>query len=131
LKSSRLQRTTKITENNEAFRIRPPEEDLFYTYFRQYEEDEAASQWLTAAQIMGLLCLKTYLMMSSGGNVRLGILLRKEGFPVLRRKNKCLYQVMRMSDDQVDREKNRATGILKNSRLRRGVRVRVVRVVSI
>jgi hypothetical protein len=69
----------EITENNEVFRIRPPEEDLFYTYFRQCEEDEVGSQWLTAAQIMGLLCLKTYLMMSSGGNIRLGILLRKEG----------------------------------------------------
>jgi hypothetical protein len=70
-------------------------------------------------------------MMSSGGNIRLEILLRKEGFPMLRRKNKCPYQVMRMSDDQVDREKNRAAGILKNSGLRRVVRVRVVRVVSI
>jgi hypothetical protein len=54
---------------------------------------------------MYLLCLKTYLMMSSGGNIRLGILLRKEEVPVLRRKNKCPYQVMRISDDQADREK--------------------------
>jgi hypothetical protein len=89
----------------EVFRIRPPEEDLFYTFFRKCEEGEEGSRWLTAAQIMYLLCLRTHLVMASGGNVRLGILLRKEGFPVLKRKNKCLYQVMRISDEQADREK--------------------------
>jgi hypothetical protein len=40
--------------------------------------------------------------MSPGGNVRLGILLRKEGFPVLKKQNRYLYRVMQINEDQED-----------------------------
>jgi predicted P-loop ATPase len=94
----------EINENNENFRIRFPEEELFYVYFRKCEEGEEGV-WLTATQIMDRLCINTHLMMTHGGTIRIGMLLQKGDFASYKKRNKHLYQVMEISREEVDKEK--------------------------
>jgi hypothetical protein len=59
------------------------------------------TEWLTVSQILNVLCLKTCLNMTSGGAIRLGILLKKEGFPARKNNNKYSFLVARITDNQL------------------------------
>jgi predicted P-loop ATPase len=95
----------EVHSNNEDFRARSPEEELFYTYFRKPQEGEQGSVWLTPTQILDRLCSLTHLQMSRSGTIRIGILLARQGFNLIVRQGKKLYETIEISYEQVNAEK--------------------------
>ncbi len=104
----------QINRNNEDFRVRTPEEELFYTYFRKpLDTDTSTTQWLTASQILQVLSVKTFLQITQNGANVLSRVLKKEQFPQIRRKNKRLYGVKRVTEEEIEAE-NRKTETTNN-----------------
>ncbi len=100
----------EINDNNDAFRVRTPEEEFFYTYFRKPTPKDTAMQWLTTSQILELVCLKTHLPFTHGGTVKLGMILKKDGF-ICRKKHKTsTFCVVRITDEEVSNAKEGGKG---------------------
>ncbi len=98
---------TEIEEmniNNETFRIRSPEEEIFHTWVRLPQADDTNVQYLTASQILAILCLKVPMRMDHNAAIRIGMILKKEGFESFFKRNRRLYAVVIHSLDEVNAE---------------------------
>ncbi len=94
----------RINQNNEYFRVRTPEEELFYTYFRKPAEEEPEGNilYLSASEIMQVLCLKTFIQVTKQGTNTLSMVLKKGGFTQERNQNKRVFAVVRYTDEEVE-----------------------------
>jgi len=97
----------EMNANNEEFRIRTPEEEIFHTWVRRPEEKDHDVEYLTSAQILGILCQKVPLQMSHSALIRIGMILKKEGFKYFNRQKKRIYAVTILSIDEVNMDKKR------------------------
>lgn len=95
----------RLNANNEDFRVHYPEEEFFYTYYRKPRPGDTVVSYLTAAQIMHVLCQKTYLHVTPRGTKLLASILKKSGFEQLRRNNRRLFAVVPLTDDEIRAEK--------------------------
>jgi len=95
--------------NNEEFRIHYPEEELFYTYYRKPRPDEAKKSYLTTAQILHQLCLKSFLKITPKSTKLLASVLKKAGFEQVRRQNRRLFVVVELTQDEIRAEKEGTT----------------------
>ena len=90
----------KINENNETFRQRSPEEELFFTYFRKPERFDTP-QYLTASDIMTKLSVFTRITPTRSNIVTLSKVLKKHGFMLTTIRGKRLFEVVEITPEQV------------------------------
>lgn len=90
----------KINENNETFRQRSPEEELFFTYFRKPERFDTP-QYLTASDIMTKLSVFTRITPTRSNIVTLSKVLKKHGFKLTKTRGKLLFEVAEITSEQV------------------------------
>ena len=90
----------KINENNETFRQRSPEEELFFTYFRKPERFDTP-QYLTASDIMTKLSVFTRITPTRSNIVTLSKVLKKHGFKLTTIRGKRLFEVVEITPEQV------------------------------
>lgn len=94
-----------LNRNNEEFRIHSPEEEFFNTFFRKPRREDTNISYLSVAQILQVMCLKTFLKVTPRGTQLLSSILKKNGFRQVRHHNRRLYAVIIRSDDEVKAEK--------------------------
>lgn len=90
----------KINENNETFRQRSPEEELFFTYFRKPERFDTP-QYLTASDIMTKLSTFALITPTRSSILTLSKVLKKHGFKLTKSKGKRLFEVAEITSEQV------------------------------
>jgi len=95
----------EMNVNNESFRIRTPEEEIFHTWVRKPQEGETEVEYLTSAQILAFLCIKVPLQMSKSALTTIGMILKKEGFKYFFKQNKRVYAVRFNTPDEVNADK--------------------------
>jgi len=95
----------EMNKNNETFRIRTPEEEIFRTWVRKPKEGDTGIEYLTSAQILAFLCHKVPLQMSHSALTCIGMILKKDGFEHFFRHNKRIYAVVFNTLDEVNAEK--------------------------
>ena len=92
-----------INANNEAFRIRSPEEELLNTWIYPPKPGEKHQiKCLTATDILGVISGRTPMNLPPKSAVQVGLILKKEGFESFYRGNKRLYKVVVRTVDEVD-----------------------------
>jgi len=96
----------EIQENNELFRARSPEEEFFHIWYRKPTPEDKNVQSLTAAQILEVLCFKTHLQMSHSGVIKIGMILKREEYKLIRRSGRSCYLVVQRSNEEVGDEKS-------------------------
>ncbi len=94
-----------ITENNEQYQLRSPEEELLLTWFEPCPKEEA-TLFLNASQIATKLADRTKLNLNDGTINKLGKALKKHNFTRLMRQGKPVYAVKEFTYEEVD-AKNR------------------------
>jgi len=104
----------EMNENNESFRIRPPEEEIFQTWVRKPEEGDTNIEYLTSAQILAFLCHKVPLQMTHSALTCIGMILKKEGFEHFFRRKKRVYAIVFYTVEQVDAEKKQGDELPPN-----------------
>lgn len=90
----------KINENNETFRQRSPEEELFFTYFRKPERFDTP-QYLTASDIMTKLSAFARITPTRSNILTLSKVLKKHGFNYVKSNGKRLFEVAEITLEQV------------------------------
>jgi predicted P-loop ATPase len=90
-----------ITENNEQYQLRSPEEELLLTWFEPCEK-EKATLFLNASQIAAKLAERTKLNLNDGTINKIGKALKKHNFIRLMRKGNPVYAVKEFSYEEVD-----------------------------
>ena len=90
----------KINENNETFRQRSPEEELFFTYFRKPERFDTP-QYLTASDIMAKLSTFARITPTRSSILTLSKVLKKQGFKLKTIRGKRLFEVVELTAEQV------------------------------
>ena len=90
----------KINENNETFRQRSPEEELFFTYFRKPERFDTP-QYLTASDIMAKLSTFARITPTRSSILTLSKVLKKQGFNYVKSNGKRLFEVAEITLEQV------------------------------
>lgn len=90
----------KINENNETFRQRSPEEELFFTYFRKPERFDTP-QYLTASDIMTKLSAFARITPTRSNILTLSKVLKKHGFKLTKTRGKLLFEVAEITSEQV------------------------------
>lgn len=96
---------SEINRHNEAFRIFTPEEEIFQVWVRQPRQGETARiEYLAASQILASLCHKVPLKMDTSATIRIGLMLKKEGFEGLFRNGRRVYKVVIRTLDEVSDE---------------------------
>ena len=90
-----------ITENNEQYQLRSPEEELLLTWFEPCPKEEA-TLFLNASQIAAKLADRTKLNLNDGTINKLGKALKKHNFTRLMRQGKPVYAVKEYSYEEVD-----------------------------
>jgi hypothetical protein len=96
-----------ITENNEQYQLRSPEEELLLTWFEPCER-EKASLFLNASQIGAKLAEKAKINLNDGTINKIGKALKKHNFVRLMRKGSPVYALKEFSYEEVD-ETNKKT----------------------
>lgn len=84
-----------MTENNREFEQIPPEEQLFYRYFRPAREDEAG-EWLSPAEILEEIQRNSTIPISAKRVSVFGRILQKHGVRSKRVQRGTVYCVVRM-----------------------------------
>ena len=90
-----------ISENNEQYQLRSPEEELLLTWFEPCPKEEA-TLFLNASQIAAKLADRTKLNLNDGTINKLGKALKKHNFIRLMRQGKPVYAVKEYSYEEVD-----------------------------
>lgn len=90
----------KINENNETFRQRSPEEELFFTYFRKPERFDTP-MYLTATDIMTKLSIFARITPTRSNILTLSKVLKKNGFKLVIKRGKRLFEVSEITAEQV------------------------------
>lgn len=82
-----------MTENNRDFEQTPPEEQLFYRYFRAAQDDEEG-EWLSSAEILDRMKRYSAIPLSSKRVNVFGRILQKHEIPSRRTRYATLYHVV-------------------------------------
>ncbi|MGV1012554.1 MAG: VapE domain-containing protein [Flavobacterium sp.] len=90
-----------ITENNEQYQLRSPEEELLLTWFEPCPKEEA-TLFLNASQIAAKIADRTKLNLNDGTINKLGKALKKHNFTRLMRQGKPVYAVKEFTYEEVD-----------------------------
>ena len=90
-----------ITENNEQYQLRSPEEELLLTWFEACER-ENATHYLNASQIGAKLAEKAKISLNDGTINKIGKALKKHSFIRLMRKGSPVYVVKEFTWEEVD-----------------------------
>ena len=90
-----------ITENNEQYQLRSPEEELLLTWFEPCSKEEA-TLFLNASQIAAKLADRTKLNLNDGTINKLGKALKKHNFIKISKKTGYVYAVKELSYEEVD-----------------------------
>ena len=90
-----------ITENNEQYQLRSPEEELLLTWFEPCEK-ENATHFLNASQIGAKLAEKAKINLNDGTINKIGKSLKKHNFLRLMRKGSPVYALREFSYEEVD-----------------------------
>ncbi|AIJ37042.1 VapE domain-containing protein [Flavobacterium psychrophilum] len=90
-----------ITENNEQYQLRSPEEELLLTWFEPCEV-ETAQSFLNASQIASKLVDRTKININDNTINKLGKALKKHNFIRLKKNGLFVYAVKEYSYEEVD-----------------------------
>ncbi|AIJ37069.1 VapE domain-containing protein [Flavobacterium psychrophilum] len=90
-----------ITENNEQYQLRSPEEELLLTWFEPIDK-EKATLFLNASQIAAKLAERTKLNLTDGTINKLGKALKKHNFIKISKKSGYVYAVKELTYEEVD-----------------------------
>jgi hypothetical protein len=90
-----------ITENNEQYQLRSPEEELLLTWFEPSER-ENANAFLNTSQIAAKLAEKAKINITDGTINKLGKALKKHNFIRFNTKNGYVYSLNEFSYEEVD-----------------------------
>ena len=90
-----------ITENNEQYQLRSPEEELLLTWFEPCEK-EKANAFLNASQIATKLAEKAKININDGTINKLGKALKKHNFLRLKKGGIYVYALLEKSYEEVD-----------------------------
>ena len=90
-----------ITENNEQYQLRSPEEELLLTWFEPCER-ENATHYLNASQIAAKLAERAKITITDGTINKIGKALKKHNFTRLIRKGSPVYAVKEFTYEEVD-----------------------------
>ncbi|MCX6210039.1 MAG: virulence-associated E family protein [Bacteroidetes bacterium] len=96
-----------ITENNEQYQLRSPEEELLLTWFEPCTK-ETATSFLNASQIAAKLAERTKLTLTDGTINKIGKSLKKHKFIRLIRQGSPVYAVKEFSWDEVETRNKKA-----------------------
>ena len=92
-----------ITENNEQYQLRSPEEELLLTWFEPCEKDNA-NAYLNASQIASKLAEKAKITLTDGTINKLGKALKKHNFLRLKKNGIFVYAVKENTWDEVEQK---------------------------
>ena len=98
-----------ITENNEQYQLRSPEEELLLTWFEPCDR-ENATHYLNASQIAAKLAERAKITITDGTINKIGKALKKHNFTRLMRKGSPVYAVKEFTYEEVD-QTNRQSDI--------------------
>ncbi len=90
-----------ITENNEQYQLRSPEEELLLTWFEPCEK-EMANAFLNASQIATKLAERAKINISDGTINKLGKALKKHNFLRLKKNGIFVYALNEISHEEVE-----------------------------
>jgi hypothetical protein len=90
-----------ITENNEQYQLRSPEEELLLTWFEPCDR-ENATHYLNASQIAAKLAERAKIAITDGTINKIGKALKKHNFTRLMRKGSPVYAVKEFTYEEVD-----------------------------
>lgn len=90
-----------ITENNEQYQLRSPEEELLLTWFETADK-ENASAFLNASQIASKLTEKAKLNVTDGAINKIGKALKKHNYIRLKKNGVFVYAVKEHTWDEVE-----------------------------
>ncbi len=90
-----------ITENNEQYQLRSPEEELLLTWFEPCDR-ENATHYLNASQIAAKLAERAKITINDGTINKIGKALKKHNFTRLMRKGSPVYAVKEFTYEEVD-----------------------------
>jgi hypothetical protein len=90
-----------ITENNEQYQLRSPEEELLLTWFEPCERQNA-THYLNASQIATKLAERAKINISDGTINKLGKALKKHNFIKISKTTGYVYAVKELSYEEVD-----------------------------
>ena len=90
-----------ITQNNEQYQLRSPEEELLLTWFKPCERENAVL-FLNASQIGAKLAEKAKINLNDGTINKIGKALKKHNFVRLMRKGNPVYALMEFSWEEVE-----------------------------
>jgi hypothetical protein len=90
-----------ITENNEQYQLRSPEEELLLTWFEPCER-EKATLFLNASQIAAKLAERAKITITDGTINKIGKALKKHNFIRLMRKGSPVYALTEFTYEDVD-----------------------------
>lgn len=93
--------TENITENNEQYQLRSPEEELLLTWFEPCDR-ENATHYLNASQIAAKLAERAKITITDGTINKIGKALKKHNFTRLMRKGSPVYAVKEFTYEEVD-----------------------------
>ncbi len=98
-----------ITENNEQYQLRSPEEELLLTWFEPCEKEKANS-FLNASQIATKLAEKAKININDGTINKLGKALKKHNFIRLKKNGIFVYALIENTYEEVD-NRNKIIGV--------------------
>jgi predicted P-loop ATPase len=90
-----------ITENNEQYQLRSPEEELLLTWFEACEK-EKANTFLNASQIASKLAEKAKINITEATINKLGKALKKHNFLRLKKNGIFVYALIENTWEEVD-----------------------------
>jgi predicted P-loop ATPase len=90
-----------ITENNEQYQLRSPEEELLLTWFEPCES-EKANAFLNASQIAAKLAERAKLTINDSVINKLGKALKKHNFQRIKKKGIYVYALLEKTYEEVD-----------------------------
>ena len=92
-----------ITENNEQYQLRSPEEELLLTWFEPIER-ENATLFLNASQIAAKLAEKAKININDGTINKIGKALKKHNFIRISTKTGYVYAIREFTYEEVDQK---------------------------
>ena len=82
-----------LNHNNEEFRFRPIEEELFLKYFKPCSEDDPDVQFMNTTEIMRVFAQRSDINFDGRNTFRLGKILNKHDFIRTKKKGRYGYYV--------------------------------------